>query len=149
LQTEASIQAVRGGGKGDVTKTHVLWKLKNKAPDHLVSPLLVDGRLLLVKSGGLSSCFEAARGKRLWLKERIGNPGDHLASPVSGDGKIYVTGENGVVVVLAAGPELKVLAKNDLAETCIATPAIADGRLFIRTRTTLFCVGSSPEKGKE
>ncbi|HKB41524.1 MAG TPA: PQQ-binding-like beta-propeller repeat protein, partial [Gemmataceae bacterium] len=52
LQKEASIQAVRGGGKGDVTRTHVLWKLKNKAPDHLVSPLLVDGRLVLIKSGG-------------------------------------------------------------------------------------------------
>ncbi len=149
LQKEASIQAVRGGGKGDVTKTHVLWKLKNKAPDHLVSPLLVDGRLLVVKSGGLSSCFEATKGKRLWLKERIGNPGDYLASPVSGDGKIYVTGENGVVVVLAVGPELKVLAKNDMGESCIATPAIADGRLYIRTRTTLFCIGSDRAKEKE
>jgi outer membrane protein assembly factor BamB len=148
LQKEASIQAVRGGGKGDVTKTHVLWKRKNKAPDHLVSPLLVDGRLLLIKSGGLSSCFEAAKGKQLWLKERIGNPGDYLASPVAGDGKIYVTGENGVIVVLAVGPERKVLAKNDMGESCIATPAIADGLLFIRTRTTLFCIGSDRGTGK-
>ncbi len=64
LQKEASIQAVRGGGKGDVTKTHVLWKLKNKAPDHLVSPLLVDGRLFLVKSGGLASCSRRASTSR-------------------------------------------------------------------------------------
>jgi outer membrane protein assembly factor BamB len=54
-----------------------------------------------------------------------------------------VTGENGVIVVLADEPELKVLAKNDLGETCIATPAIADGRLFIRTRTKLYCIGDS------
>jgi outer membrane protein assembly factor BamB len=125
-----------------VTKTHVLWRVtKSKGVDHLVSPLLVGDRLLLVKSGGLASCFDAGTGKRLWDRQRIGNASQHLASPVCGDGKVYVTGENGVIVVLEAGPGLKVLAKNDMGESCIATPAIADGRLFIRTRTTLFCVG--------
>jgi outer membrane protein assembly factor BamB len=143
LQADASIQAVRGGGTGDVTKTHTLWKVKSKAPDHLVSPLLTADRLLLVKSGGFASCVGAGKGESLWSKQRIDNPGRYLASPVCGDGKIYVTGENGVIVVLADGPELKVLAKNDMRETCIATPAIADGRLFIRTRTRLFCVGDS------
>jgi outer membrane protein assembly factor BamB len=141
LQSDASIQAVRGGGKGDVTKTHVLWRQKSKAIDHLVSPLLVDGGLLLIKSGGLAASFQAKTGKCLWQRRRLGNNGQYLASPVSGDGKIYVTGENGVIVVLAVGPELKVLAKNDLGESCIATPAIADGRLFIRTRTKLYCFG--------
>jgi outer membrane protein assembly factor BamB len=145
LQAEASIQAIRGGGTGDVTKTHVLWRVKNRAPDHLVSPLLVDNRLLLVKSGGFVNCFETGKCKRLWSQERTGNSSQVLASPVYGDGKIYVTGENGVIVVLAGGPEFKVLAKNDMGESCIATPAIADGRLFIRTRTTLVCVGLSSQ----
>jgi outer membrane protein assembly factor BamB len=140
LQSQASLQAIRGGGKGDVTKTHVLWRIESKAIDHLLSPLLVDGRLLMIKSGGLASGFRAKDGKRLWQRRRIGNEGPHLASPVAGDGKIYVTGENGKIVVLTAGPELKTLAKNDMGESCVATPAIADGRLFIRTRTRLYCV---------
>src|SRR5438552_1518941 len=104
LQKEASIQAVRGGGRGDVSRTHLLWKLTNKAPDHLVSPLVVDGRLLLIKGSGLCSCFGTSKGERFWYLERIGNVSNHLASPVFGDGKIYVAAENGKVTVLADGP---------------------------------------------
>jgi outer membrane protein assembly factor BamB len=141
LQSEAYIQAVRGGGKGDVSRTHTLWKLKNKAPDGIASPLVVDGRLFLVKGGGLSSCFTTDKGKQLWYRQRLGNEASYLASPVYGDGKIYAAGDNGTVVVIAPGPELQVLAKNEMGERIIGTPAIADGRLFIRTRTKLFCIG--------
>src|SRR5262249_22605014 len=95
LQTEASIQAVRGGGTGAVPRPPVLWRVKNRAPDHLVPPLLVDNRLLLAKSGGFVNCFDAGKGTRLWPQQRTGNSGQVLASPVYGDGKIYVTGENG------------------------------------------------------
>jgi outer membrane protein assembly factor BamB len=140
LQAEACIQAVRGGGKGDATKTHLLWKVTNKAPDHLVSPILVDGRLVLVKSGGFVNRFNIADGERVGTQQRIGTTGRIIASPVAGDGKVYVTAESGTITVLAAA-DLKVRARNDMGEACIATPAIADGRLFIRTRTTLFCVG--------
>jgi outer membrane protein assembly factor BamB len=135
------IQAIRGGGEGDVTETHVLWDLDNRAPSSIASPLLVDNRLFLVKDGGVSSCFDAASGEPVWYRKRIRNFGTYYASPVSGDGKIYVTGENGFVVVLEDGPELKVLAKNDLGGSCIATPAIADGRLYFRTRDKLLCIG--------
>jgi outer membrane protein assembly factor BamB len=145
LQSESFIQAVRGGGKGDVTRTHVLWKVKTKTPDHLVSPLVVGDRMLLVKSGARVSSFDVRDGKALWQPQRIGLESRVIASPVYGDGKVYVTGENGVVVVLADAPEVKVLARNDMGEPCVATPAIADGRLFIRTRTTLFCVGNLPK----
>jgi outer membrane protein assembly factor BamB len=141
LQADACIQAVKGGGTRDATKTHLLWRVKNKAPDHLISPLLVDGRLLLVKSGGFLNSFDAGKGEPLGAQRRLGHSGRIMAQPVTGDGKVYVTCEDGVVVVLSAGPELTVLAKNDLGEPCIATPAIADGRLFLRSRTTLFCVG--------
>ncbi len=141
LQKEASIQAVRGGGGGDVSRTHLVWKRVNKAPDHVVSPLVVNDRMLLIKSGGISSCFATGTADPVWERRRIGNEGSYLASPVSGDGKIYVAGQNGVVVVLKDGPELDVLAKNDLGESIIGTPAIADGRLYIRTRTKLYGVG--------
>ncbi len=136
------IQAVRGGGMGDVTKTHLLWNLHNNAPSNLSSPLVSGGRLFVVRTGGLSSCFDAADGKTLWAQKRIGNFGDHYASPVAADGKVFVAGRNGFVVVLAEGPTLKVLARNDMGGEILATPAIADGRLFLRTRDKLYCIAA-------
>lgn len=135
------IQAVRGGGRGDVTKTHVLWNLANKSPSNIVSPVVVGQQLFIVKKGGLSSSFDAATGKTHWELSRIRNIGDYYASPVAGDGKIFVTGENGFIVVLEQGPKLNILATNDVGESCVATPAIADGRLFVRGRESLFCFG--------
>ena len=138
-QSVTYIQAVRGGGKGDVTETHMLWRHSPKAVDHIVSPLVLDGRMLLIKSGGIATCFDTTAGKSIYGPRRIGNSSRHLASPVYGDGKIYVQGENGTIVVLQNGPKLKVLEKNELNETAAATPAIADGRIFIRTRGHLYC----------
>ena len=139
----ATIQAIRGGGRGDVTATHVVWRNQYKVkapPSNLTSPLVVGDQLFLVKKGGLSSSFDAATGKSQWELSRIRNIGDYYASPVAGDGKIYVVGENGFVMVLAQGATLNILAKNDLGEPCIASPAIADGRLFFRSREKLFCI---------
>ena len=81
-----TIQAVRGGGTGDVTKTHVLWNLSLPAPSNLSSPLVSHGRLFVVKQGGLSTCVDAATGKVFWERERIRNFGEYYASPVAGDG---------------------------------------------------------------
>jgi outer membrane protein assembly factor BamB len=143
LQSDQSIQAVKGGGTGDVTKTHMLWKVKTKSPDHLVSPVMVDDRLLLFKSGGLVSSFGTKKGELLWDRDRLDMKSAILGQPVMGDGKIYVTGQDGKIAVISAGnaKKLEVLATNDMGEDCIATPAIADGRLYIRTRTKLYCLG--------
>jgi len=137
------IQAVKGGGSGDVTKTHLLWNRDQKTPSNLSSPLFYNNRLYLVKSGGMSSCYDTRDGRTLWERSRIGNLGDHFASPIAADGKVYIAGKNGFIVVLEDGPELKVLGKNDIGEEIIATPAIADGRLFIRTRENLICVSNT------
>ncbi len=145
LQSEAYIQAVRGGGKGDVSKTHILWKHKSKATDHIVSPLVLDGRLHVFKSGGISAIFDTTNGEMIQKRKRFGNNSRHLASPVYGDGKIYVTGENGTIVVMENGPTLNVLATNVLDEVTSATPAIADGRIFVRTREHLFCFKEAAE----
>jgi outer membrane protein assembly factor BamB len=134
-----TIQAVRGGGSGDVTKTHLIWNVKNKSPSNLSSPLVVGQQLFVVKKGGLSSSFDIADGEPHWELNRIRNIGDYFGSPVAGDGKIYVPGENGFVVVLEQGPKLKVLSKNDIGEVCLASPAIADGKLFLRGRESMFC----------
>lgn len=136
------IQAIQGGGTGDVTKTNLLWNLDIKAPSNIVSPLVVDGRLLVVKRGGISACFDIKDGKTVWNRKRIRNLGNYYASPIAGDGKIYVTGENGFIVVLKQGPKLEILAKNDMGDSIIATPAIANGRLYIRTLKKLYCISN-------
>jgi len=140
LQKESSVQAIRGGGQGDVTKTHVLWKKITKAPDHLVSPLVIDGRILFIKGEGIASCLDAATGEPIWTQKRIGNLGSCLGSPVAGDEKIYAASRTGHVAVLESGPALNILANNDMGESIVGTPGIADGRLYIRTRTKLYCI---------
>lgn len=135
------ILAVRGGGSGDVTATHVLWKHPTRHTDHIVSPLVAGGRMLLIKGGGIATCFETGSGQPLWGPRRINNASDYFASPVWGDGKIYVAGDNGVIVVLKDAPELEILARNDMGAPILATPAIAHGRLYVRTRSGLVCVG--------
>ena len=132
------ILAVRGGGRGDVTATHLLWKHPTRHTDHVVSPLVSQGRMFLVKAGGIATCFETATGKPVFGPARINNAGDYFASPIVGDGTIYIAGENGNVVVLRDAPSLEVLAVNDLGESIVGTPAIADGALFFRTRRALF-----------
>lgn len=139
--SERYIIAVRGGGSGDVTDSHVIWRHESRAPDGISSPLVVDNRMFLVKQGGLSSCFDTARGEPLWSLKRIDNSSTYYASPVAGDGKIYCTGENGLVAVLSQGTDVEVLAVNDLGESILGTPAISDGRMFFRTRTKVICVG--------
>ena len=133
------IQSIRGGGSGDVTESAMVWSLDSKAPSDISSPLAYDGRLFLVKKGGISAAFDLTDGSTIWEKQRIRNFGNYYASPVAGGGKIYVPGENGRIVVLEAGPELELLATNDIGESIIATPAIADNRLYVRTLNKLYC----------
>lgn len=137
------ILAVKAGGRGDVTKTHVLWKHKTKHTDHIVSPFVKDGRMLLVKGGGITTLFETKNGTALRGPRRIPNASQYFASPIYGDGKIYIAGDNGMMIVLQNGPKMEVLAKNNMADAIIGTPAIADGRLIIRTRTRLYCISAN------
>lgn len=141
-QTEASIQAVRGGGMGDVSKSHTLWKHKTKAVDHLVSPLVADGRMILVKSNGFLSAFEIEQGKPLYVRKRFNNTSTYLGAPVYGDGKIYIPAENGKIVVFAAGDDFQEpLAINDMGESVINTVALADGRVYVRSRNHIYSLG--------
>lgn len=136
---EQFILAVRGGGTGDVTKTHLLWKHATKHTDHIVSPFVSDGRMFLVKEGGINTVFDTATGNPLRSARRLGNNGGYYASPVCGDGKLYLAGDNGKILVLRNDAQYEELALNDLGEAIIATPAIAGGKLFIRTRTKVYC----------
>jgi outer membrane protein assembly factor BamB len=139
IAADEYILAVRGGGTGDVSESHLLWKHRTRYTDHIVSPFVSDGRLFLIKEGGLSTVFALRDGSPIRGPQRIGNGGSYFASPVLGDGKVYLAGENGRVIVLENGPDYKVLANNDVGESIVATPAISDGGLFVRTRTGLSC----------
>jgi len=129
--------AIRPGGSGDVTKTHVVWKQTRGLP-YVPSPLFYDHRLYLIRNGGLLSCFNATNGTPLYQEERIGAIGDYYSSPVAAHGKICVISQPGVATIVAAGDELKVLARNALGEAVLATPAIASGTLYIRTASALY-----------
>ncbi len=126
--------AIRPDGQGDVTDTHIAWKTRRSAPN-TPSPLLVGNELYLVSDAGTASCLDAQTGKVHW-QERVG--GAYSASPVFGVGRIYLLAEDGQTVVLKAGKEFEVLARNPLGERALASPAAADGALYIRTEKQLF-----------
>lgn len=132
-----SLLAIRPDGKGDVTDTHVAWKT-TKAVAHTPSLLLVGDELYMVSDAGIASCLDARTGKVNW-QERIG--GNYSASPLFADGKLYFLSEQGTGVVLQAGKEFKLLAKNVLDERSLASPAAADGDLFLRTEKQLYRIG--------
>ena len=136
------ILAVRAGGRGDVTDTNVLWKHPTKHTDHIVSPFVRDGRMLLVTGGGITTLFATSSGEPLREPKRIPNTSQYFASPIYGDGKIFIAADNGRIIVLDA-TEYDVLSRNDMEESIIGTPAISDGRLLVRTRTKLFSIGNT------
>jgi outer membrane protein assembly factor BamB len=132
----------RLGGRGDVSKTHVVWRHEKGLPQ-LTGALLYDGVLYVVRNG-IVSTFDPDTGKLL-RRERIENAiGDYYASPIAGDGKVYVASLDGKIAVLRAGADWRVLSVSDLGEPIVATPAIADGHVFVRTEAALYCFGGRP-----
>ncbi len=130
------VQAVTLNDKGVVGDPS--WKA-GAVQTGMPSPLLYDGRVYVVNGSGVATCADAATGKVLW-KERT--KGAYSASPVAGDGKVYLLNETGTTTVLKAGDTYDVLATNDLGGETLATPAVADGSLFIRTDKSLYRVGA-------
>jgi outer membrane protein assembly factor BamB len=132
--------ALKGGGTGDVTSSHVLW-MKTKGLPYIPSALVYRGQCVMVKDGGLVTAYDAKTGKDLYVQERIVAPGRYYASPVAANGHIYFTSlDGGAVTVLKAGSaKPEVIAKNPkLGERVAATPAIADNVLYIRTDKHLY-----------
>lgn len=131
--------AVKLGGAGDVTRTHVAWGASRGVPE--VPTLLVVGRhLYAVRNGGLLTCLDAESGKQLF-EERLGATGIYYASPVSDGERIYFASQPGVITVVLAGDKFDRLARNDLGDDIGATPAIVDGELYVRTAKFLYAFG--------
>lgn len=133
--------ALRLGGTGDVTTSHLVWKWDdNGAPD--VPTPVCDGKYLyMVEDRGMVTCLDAKTGKLIWGPERTAL-GTVSASPLLADGKLYITNENAVTTVLAAGPQFKVLATNALdGSFTLSSIAVSGEQLFLRTATHLYCIG--------
>jgi outer membrane protein assembly factor BamB len=133
------IKAIRLGRQGDISFEGFLWGDSRNVP-HVSSPLYYKGLVYMVKSGGILTCLDAETGE-LKYSERLGTAGTYFASPIASDGRIYCTSRNGVVTVVHAGPEFKIVAKNDLDELISATPAVVDSKLYLRTGDRLYAFG--------
>jgi len=131
-----------GSSTGPLDAAFTVWKHKSGIPK-VSSPLFTGGRIYMVQDGGMVTCTEAATGRLIFERERLGSDGggEYFASPVMADGRIYLCSTRGIVSVIAAGDTLKVLAQNKLNEPIAATPAIAGNKLYIRSATTLWAFG--------
>ncbi len=131
---KTKLLAVRYGGQGDVTKTHIAWE--NDSQISKKPSLLLDGQELYVcNDTGIVTCLDALSGAEIW-RERVG--GNFSASPLYAGGLIYLFDQEGKTTVLRAGRKFELVAKNELAEGCNASPAVADNALFVRTASQLY-----------
>jgi len=138
-----TITAIRRGGRGDVTGTHVAWVRKDLGSD-VPTPAAADGRVIVCTDKGRVACLEAATGETLWEEELPKNRNAFSSSPVIVDGRVIVTREDGASWVLqlpAAGAEAAVVGEAAVEEMTVATPVCVDGRIYLRTHDSLWCIG--------
>ena len=131
--------AIKPGGTGDVTRTHVLWEQTKQLP-YVPSPLYYKGVLFLVKNGGFLTVLDPKTGKVLKY-DRIPGAANYYASPVGGDGKVYLLGQGGELTVVSAEARWKVLHRARFGADVFATPALVEGRIYLRTAGHLYCFG--------
>ncbi len=131
------VLAIRGGGRGDITNSHVVWKNTRQVP-FCASPLYLDGLIYTVKDGGFLASLDARSGE-LVQRDRVPGSGQYYSSPVAGDGKIYLVDQRGRLSVVQAGRDWRVLSSSDFEEDVYATPVLAGGRIYLRTTEHLYC----------
>jgi outer membrane protein assembly factor BamB len=140
MASENGLLAIRLGGEGDMTGTAIRWRYQRPVPQ-VPSTLLYQGTLFMVNDSGILTSFDPATGsvlKQGRLKAAIDK---YFASPVGADGHVWLISQDGTVSVVSAKGEWDVLAVNALGDEVFATPAIADGRIYIRTKGVLYCFG--------
>ncbi len=133
---KTELLAIRIGGDGNVTDTHVAWRYEDMVAK-TASPILVDDRIYMASDEGMLTCLDAETGKQIW-RARVG--GNYAASPLLAAGKLYFFNKQGKTTVLQPGAELKILATNSLPDGFMASPAVVDNTFYLRTRTRLYRV---------
>jgi outer membrane protein assembly factor BamB len=140
MASENGMLAIKLGGRGDMTATNVRWKYHKSVPQ-LPSPLVYQNVLYMVNDGGIVTTLHPESGAEMGQGRLKGAIAPYYASPVAADGKIFMASETGKVAVLAPGGGLEPIAVNDLQDDIYATPAISDGKIYLRTRGWLYCFG--------
>jgi outer membrane protein assembly factor BamB len=140
------IYAVRAGARGDISLKegqesdyYVAWSKKRGGP-YMPTPIVYRDYLYTCSNNGIVTCYESKTGKQVY-QERLGGSGGYTASPVAADGKLYFTSEEAGIRVVKAGPKFELLATNPMGDVCMATPAISDGMVFIRTQHFVYGIG--------
>lgn len=135
------IMAVKspGDARGDLTATHIVWQYRRALPN-VPSPLLYRDVVYTVKNSGIVTSLNPETGERL-KQGRASGLGNYYASPVAGDGKVYMASEPGVITILKAGGNWEIVSYHDFGERIMATPVIRRGRIYIRTDDALYCFG--------
>ena len=143
---EAPIFAINAGASGDITPAdgvlsndHLVWSQRRDGA-YMQTPIVYDGLLYNCRDNGVLSVYEPRTGRRLYQQRVSGGGSGFSASPVAADGKVYFSSEDGSVYVVKAGPEFEILAENFMGETLMATPALSEGVIYIRTRGHLVAV---------
>jgi outer membrane protein assembly factor BamB len=133
--------ALKSGGTGDITSSHLLWKYEGAGASDVPSPVCDGKYLYLVEDRGMVTCLDARTGAEIYGPLAT-NEGIVSASPILAGGRIYILNEEGETTVVAAGPEFKILGTNSLdGSYTLASPAVSGQRIFIRTETHLYCIG--------
>jgi outer membrane protein assembly factor BamB len=136
---ERPMLVLKAGGRGDATKSHVLWSF-DSGPD--VPTPVTDGKYVyVVNDRGIMFCLDAPTGKEIYGRQRL-RPGTYSGSPVLADGRIYITNEDGVTSVIKAGSEFQVLAENEFDDYTLSSPAVSGGQMYFRTTKFLWAIGS-------
>ena len=136
---ETPMIAVKPGGRGDVTTSHVAWSFTRGGPD--VPTPVSDGQYVyVVNDRGVVHCLELKTGAMIYGPQRL-RSGTYSASPVLADGRIYVTSEDGVTSVFTAGPKFQVVAENAVNEYTLSSVAVSNGQIFLRTDRHLYAIG--------
>jgi outer membrane protein assembly factor BamB len=140
MASQNGLLAIKLGGQGDQTSTAIHWRYEKPVPQ-VPSTLLYKGVLYMINDSGILISFDPATGNVIKQGRLHGAIDKYFSSPVAADDKVFLIGEAGEVSVLKAAGDWQVLAVNELDDECFATPAIADGRIYIRTRSALYCFG--------
>jgi len=127
--------AIKPDGDGDVTKSHVVWQSRNGAY-YVPSPICTGDYIITTMTTGVVNCIEAATGKILWTKDL----GMQYPSPVLANGLVYMPNDEGVITVIKPGPGFEFIAKNPIGEKMNASPAISNGKIYLRGYRNLFCI---------
>jgi outer membrane protein assembly factor BamB len=138
---EPNLLAIRLGGKGDLTGTDAVVWTNQRGNSYTPSPVLQDGKLYMLTDSGMLSCLDAATGKPFYAQQRLPKPYNFKASPVAVNGRLYLSAENGDVIVVKMGGTFEVLATNSFPDHMfIASPAVSGGSMYLRSDKSLFCI---------